>query len=42
MKTVFSVPLLPSKTTLSDRKGEQVFLIMLLENTPSHSTMISW
>ena len=25
-----------------DRKGEQVFLVILLENTPSHSTMIFW
>ena len=36
MKIASSVPLLPSKTTLSDRKGEQVFLVMQLENTPSH------
>lgn len=38
----FFVPLLPSKTILSEKKGEQVFLVMPLEKNQSHSTMVAW
>lgn len=42
MKIAFFVPLLHSKTILFDRKREQAFLVMLLENIQSHSTIIFW
>lgn len=36
----FLVPLFPSKTILSDKKGEQVFLVMPLEK--KHKVTAPW